>query len=599
MNLTEEQKPIVAAPPSAKLLVTAGPGTGKTYVLTARLGELIQTHGLAAGSQFLVLTFSRAAVREIRNRIGAAEGGAKYVRARTFDSFATRLLAQLSPNGPWSTEDYDGRIRLAADAIRTLAEAQTLFADYAHILVDEVQDLVGERAELVKAILEKSSAGFTLLGDPAQGIYNFQLKDPEARRIGSAALYKWLRHKFHSVLREHSLTINHRAKTAAAKKALWAGPELNRLEPPYEQVKEKLETTISGLKTACDLSDLRTLQATFRSGSPKTAILCYDNGQALMVSRALHEAGIPHILQREAVDRIIPPWLALILSGMQVQQLGKTVFLQLACKAGFGEETSTIYWQTLKRIDGRNLSSVDISFLSERIRNGDVPDDLCEQSNSNVVVSTIHRAKGLEFDRVMMIPARRESEDAAEAARVNYVALTRPRRELCFMQTPDFKGLFQHRITDRWHRCFGWKVNDLEVRGDDTHKEDPAGAFQVKGYNPKQIQEYISGNVKPADPVTLNRLATIEADGEELVFYTIHHQDELVGITSEFFGATLYRILKRNSGWQVRWPKAIEQLRVEAIDSVAGTGAASERAALGSCGLWLRVRVRGLGFLKF
>jgi hypothetical protein len=599
MDLTDEQRVIVQAAPSARLLVTAGPGTGKTYVLVARLSELIELHGIAAGSEILVLTFSRAAVREIRNRISAAEGGAMYVRARTFDSFATRLLAQLSPNGPWSGEDYEGRIRLAAGAIRTMPEAQSLLSDYAHIFVDEIQDLVGERAELVKAVLEKSSAGFTLLGDPAQGIYNFQLEDAEARRIGSAALYDWLRHKFRPVLKEYPLTINHRAKTATAKIALWAGPELNEPQPQYEQINERLQTTISGLRTACDLSDPTTIQAAFRAGSLRTAILCYDNGQALMVSRHLHDAGISHALQREAVDRIVPSWLARTLSGLDIRQLGKTAFLQRACEAGFDEVASTAYWQTLKRIDGRNPSSVDIGFLSERIRTGDVPDDLSEQTNSNAVVSTIHRAKGLEFDRVMIIPSRRETEDSAEVARVTYVALTRPKRELCFMQTPDFRGLFQHKTTERWHRCFGWRVNDLEVRGDDSDKENPAGAFQLSGYNPKQIQEYISKKVKPADPVTLKRVSKIEADGEERVFYAIHHQDEVVGITSEYFGATLFRILKRNSSWQVRWPAEIEKLRVDAIDSVAGTEAASKRAGLGSSGIWLRVRVYGLGFLRF
>ena len=599
MSLTDEQLPIVQAPPTARLLVTAGPGTGKTHALVARLGELIQNHDLAAGSETLVLTFSRAAVREIRNRISSAEGGARYVRARTFDSFATRLLAQLSPNGPWTNEDYDVRIRLAADAIRTIPEARTIISDYKHILVDEVQDLVGDRAELVKAILEQGLSGFTLLGDPAQGIYNFQLDDPQARRIGSAALYKWLRQKFRADLKEYPLTINHRAKTAAAKKALWAGPELNKDEPLYEEISEKLETTISGLTPVCDLSDPATLRAAFRQGCPRTAILCYDNGQALMISRHLHEAGVSHLLQREAVDRVIPKWLALTLMDLEHSQLGKTAFLQRSHKIGLCEEAAEVNWRALKRIDGKNPLSLDVGFLSERMRIGDIADDLCEQSDSNIVVSTIHRAKGLEFDRVIVIPTRRETRDAAEAARVNYVALTRPKRELRFMQTSDFPGLFQHKITQRWHQCSGRKVTDVEVKGDDVHKEDPAGAFHADGRNPKQIQEYISTHVKFADPVTLKRVTHIQADGEDRVFYAIEHEGNLVGITSEFFGGMLFRILKRNSGWQVRWPTEIEGLRVEAIDSIAGPEAASKRAGLGCSGIWLRVRVCGLGSLRF
>src|SRR5262249_1382490 len=160
---------------------------------------------------------------------------------------------------------------------------------------------------------------------------------PEERRIGSAALYKWLRQRFQSDLKEYTFTINHRAKTPAAKKALWAGPELNKSEPPYEEIKEQLETTISGLTAACDLSHPATNQAAFRLGCPRTAILTYDNGQALAISRNLHEAGVPHLLQREAVDRIIPAWLAVMVSDIEQNQVTKTGFMQRAHEAGFNE----------------------------------------------------------------------------------------------------------------------------------------------------------------------------------------------------------------------------------------------------------------------
>ena len=43
-----------------------------------------------------------------------------------------------------------------------------------HVLVDEIQDLVGPRAQLVMALLRLADAGFTLFGDPAQAIYGHQ-----------------------------------------------------------------------------------------------------------------------------------------------------------------------------------------------------------------------------------------------------------------------------------------------------------------------------------------------------------------------------------------------------------------------------------------
>ena len=51
--------------------------------------------------------------------------------------------------------------------------------DVRHLIVDEVQDLVGVRARLVLAVLATlpPDVGFTLLGDPHQAVYDFQLED--------------------------------------------------------------------------------------------------------------------------------------------------------------------------------------------------------------------------------------------------------------------------------------------------------------------------------------------------------------------------------------------------------------------------------------
>lgn len=71
--LTTEQTTVVEQPADSLVLVTAGAGAGKTYTLVRRLDHLLQDEGLSAG-EVLVLTFSRAAVRELRERI-LSQGG--------------------------------------------------------------------------------------------------------------------------------------------------------------------------------------------------------------------------------------------------------------------------------------------------------------------------------------------------------------------------------------------------------------------------------------------------------------------------------------------------------------------------------------------
>ena len=66
MRLNEAQKRATAHT-SGAMLVLAGPGSGKTSVITRRTLQLIQD-GQAAPSSILVVTFTKAAAREMKER---------------------------------------------------------------------------------------------------------------------------------------------------------------------------------------------------------------------------------------------------------------------------------------------------------------------------------------------------------------------------------------------------------------------------------------------------------------------------------------------------------------------------------------------------
>ncbi|MET0521621.1 MAG: UvrD-helicase domain-containing protein, partial [Jiangellaceae bacterium] len=73
-------------------LVLAGPGTGKTTMLVEAVVDRVERDGMDP-EQVLVLTFSRRAAGELRQRIAARLG--RTVReplARTFHSYAFGLL---------------------------------------------------------------------------------------------------------------------------------------------------------------------------------------------------------------------------------------------------------------------------------------------------------------------------------------------------------------------------------------------------------------------------------------------------------------------------------------------------------------------------
>lgn len=595
-GLTDEQRLVASAPVESRMLVTAGPGTGKTHTLIARLLHLIDNEGLAPGAEILVLSFSRAAVREVRRRV-LGHGSASYVRVATFDSFATRLLADVDPDGTWQLRSFDPRIETATAAIRE-GRADEFLADFRHVVIDEAQDLVGVRSELVTALLSRD-LGFTVFGDPAQGIYDFQLEDPELRRLGSAILYAWIRNHSDNLI-EAALTVNFRARTADAKRALEFGSRLNGADPDFSALRRDL---VTALMTTTTLGELDAAIPVLRRTEVSTAILCRTNGEALLVSERLHDAGVGHRVQQSSTDRQVGRWLAeafaMCPSRVQSRRNALAALHDVALPDALTPDDA---FRLLKRLEPRarrSADDLDLAHVAAKIRSGDLPDALCAPPDDDlIVVSTIHRAKGLEFDRVLILePSERGQEQIdGEEARTLYVALTRPRDELYHLRPIELGRLTCRDTPDeRWVRK-GWKSWQrfgMEVRGDDTDPALPASDPAHVG-DPVATQRYIRTSVHRGDPVDL-RLRMAWVDHEERAVYDVIHEGQVVGTTRASFGGTLFRVLKVNRGWEVRFPSWIRGLRVQDIDSAAGTEAESVRSGLGPSGLWLRVRVSGLG----
>ena len=90
-GLNDSQREAVTAPPG-HYLVLAGAGSGKTRVLTHRIGWLLQVERVSPWS-VLAVTFTNKAAGEMRGRTDALiEGGARGLTIGTFHGIAHRLL---------------------------------------------------------------------------------------------------------------------------------------------------------------------------------------------------------------------------------------------------------------------------------------------------------------------------------------------------------------------------------------------------------------------------------------------------------------------------------------------------------------------------
>ena len=168
-SLLPEQSAVVELPADARAFVVAGPGAGKTHTLVHRADALAR--GGVAASRMLVLSFTNAVVGELRRRFSQfVESDAAYVRPVTIDSFAARIVRGASEE--LTDAGFDETVRCATALVAQETEAVGI-ARFEHVIVDEAQDLVGARLEFVTEILRAVGGGFTVLGDPAQGIYGF------------------------------------------------------------------------------------------------------------------------------------------------------------------------------------------------------------------------------------------------------------------------------------------------------------------------------------------------------------------------------------------------------------------------------------------
>jgi superfamily I DNA/RNA helicase len=175
---------------TANLVVTAGPGAGKTELLAQRADFLLRTGHCRYPRRILAISFKVDAARNLRERVRQRCGPELAARldSYTFHGFSKRLIDQfrlvLKGNDALDADYTVGRDRVAhrqidfdsmAPLARTILETSelakaALLQTYGFVFLDEFQDCTANQYALINAAFQGSDVSLIAVGDVKQRI---------------------------------------------------------------------------------------------------------------------------------------------------------------------------------------------------------------------------------------------------------------------------------------------------------------------------------------------------------------------------------------------------------------------------------------------
>ena len=498
-ELSTRQREIIDDNQSKYIVVAAGPGSGKTRVLVHKLASLLQLEDVKH-EQLLMLTFSRAAATEFKKRLIDLVGkAAHYVDIKTFHSYSFDLIGKQG-----SLEESVNVVRHAAEMIEK-GEVEPAKIAKSVLVIDEAQDMGENDFRLVQALMRQNEEmRVVAVGDDDQNIYAFRGSDSRYMQSlieqEGAKLYE--------------MTENYRSSSAVVD---CANRYVIRLPKRMKHTQIQSMTGIKGV-----VKTLKSLMDAEISVEGSTAILTRTNEETMQVAFELEQPGL-YVTVTQSMGGFRFGNLAEIRYFMK--QLGEADDSSILKDETDDITISKERWQKAKQLTLENYSTskcldavrhffADFEATHKEYYRSDLMEFILESKIENfiaaddksVFVSTIHKAKGREFDTVYLlsqVPDERNAEDK----RAYYVGLTRAKRNLYLITNPSslytsvsialnmhdvwldfFKGrkdtVLRLRSGDRLQYKDGYLLDDqgLNVAALSASGKEKLKAWEDKGY---------------------------------------------------------------------------------------------------------------------
>ncbi len=420
-ELSNRQREIIDDKQSKYIVVAAGPGSGKTRVLVHKLASLLLLEDVKH-EQLLMLTFSRAAATEFKKRLIELVGNAAhYVDIKTFHSYSFDLIGKQG-----NLDEVKDVVRLAAKMIEK-GEVEPSKIAKSVLVIDEAQDMSQDDFRLVQALIRQNEEMRVIaVGDDDQNIYAFRGSDSRYMQSlinqDGAKLYE--------------MTDNYRSSKAVVD---CANRFVKRIPGRMKQTSIHSATGEEGrVKT------LKSLLEAEINVQGSTAILTRTNEETMQVAYELEQRGL-HATVAQSMGGFRFGNLAEVRYFLkQLKQLGKNDDISITkeiWQAAKQRTLDTYATSTCLNIMQHFFTDFEIthktyyrSDLREFIFESDIEDFIVSDDKS-VFVSTIHKAKGREFDNVYLLSSIPDVRDV-EDMRAYYVGLTRAKRNLYLVTNP-------------------------------------------------------------------------------------------------------------------------------------------------------------------
>ena len=439
-QLSKRQMDIISDKGSRCIVVAAGPGSGKTRVLVHKLASLLLLEDVKH-EQLLMLTFSRAAATEFKQRLMELIGNAAhFVEIKTFHSYCFDLLGRIG-----NLEESRNVVSNAAEMI-CQGEVEPNKIGKTVLVIDEAQDMGAEEYALVKALMTNNEEMRVIaVGDDDQNIYEFRGSD-------SGYMYR-LAQKSGSTFVE--MTENYRS---ARQPVDFANGFLKNI---HKRIKS---TPIISMRKEKGWVEVIRHQSEYMYQPLVENLLQHrDKGTSCVLTQTNEEAVIlMALLQKHGINSK----LIQSMDGLRFWNMAEMrYFLRYINKRIKTPLITEELWEEAKHNTfstyDRSLSLMYVKRCVEQFEQTNKTkyfsdfkeflfessvEDFCDVSGADVVVSTIHKAKGREFDDVYMLISDNYVKDA-HLMRRYYVGITRAKNRLFIHTNGD---CFNHLSADRY-----------------------------------------------------------------------------------------------------------------------------------------------------